>query len=150
MKALQNRIPPPVVMLTSALVMWLMPQSLQQREPWRAAAALFVVGLAGGLGFSALRAFRRANTTVDPIHINRASALVTTGIFRFTRNPMYLALALLLVAWALWCRGLWVWCGPLAFVVFIDRLQIIPEERAILERFGADYQRYCQRVRRWL
>jgi protein-S-isoprenylcysteine O-methyltransferase Ste14 len=99
---------------------------------------------------SAIRAFRRANTTVNPVHVERASALVTSGRFARTRNPMYVAMALLLAAWAAWLCQPAPLLGPLVFVLFIARFQIIPEERALAAIFGADYAAYKNRVPRWL
>jgi len=63
---------------------------------------------------------------------------------------MYVALTLLLCAWAAWLEQPLAALGPLAFALFIDRFQIVPEERAMLARFGADYDAYRQRTRRWI
>ena len=80
----------------------------------------------------------------------RASALVERGIYRHTRNPMYLGLLCLLLGWTL-ALGQWAaLLGPLVFVVYITRFQIVPEERVLLAHFGAAYDDYRQRVRRWL
>ncbi len=98
----------------------------------------------------ALRAFVQAGTTVDPVNIDRASVLVTDGIYRMTRNPMYVAMALWLVAWALWLGGALVWAGPVFLVLWLDLFQIRPEERAMAAQFGAPYLAYKSRVRRWL
>ena len=146
---LQNRIPPPILTLVLALVMgpaagWPTPVALR----WTLAFGVFMA--AGAFGFPALRAFRRARTTIDPVRIDRASTLVTTGVYGWTRNPMYVALGLLLSAWALFLGGLWVWVGPLVLVLWLDRLQILPEEAAMEARFGAAYATYRARVRRWL
>lgn len=146
---LRNRIPPPILTLGLALVMglatgWPEPEILR----WTLAFMVFMA--AGTFGFPALRAFRRARTTIDPVRIDRAAALVTTGVYGRTRNPMYVALVLLLSAWALVLGGLWVWAGPLALVLWLDRLRIRPEEAAMAARFGSDYSAYRARVRRWL
>jgi protein-S-isoprenylcysteine O-methyltransferase Ste14 len=113
--------------------------------------------LAGGFALVAalftvmgILAFRRARTTIDPIHIERASTLVTRGIYRLSRNPMYVALVLLLCAWTAFLASPWAVLGPLACAAFINRFQIRPEEAALLERFGEDYAVYCRRVRRWI
>jgi protein-S-isoprenylcysteine O-methyltransferase Ste14 len=128
--------------------MW--PMGAEDGSVRRTAAALAAFVLAGAFGLPALRAFRQAATTIDPVRIDRASALVTGGIYRATRNPMYVSLTLLLVAWALWLGGWWAWAGPVALVLWLDRFQIRPEERAMEARFGAAYLRYKAQVRRWL
>ena len=79
-----------------------------------------------------------------------ASALVRSGIYRTTRNPMYVGLLLILVAWAVLLSSVWTLLGPLVFVLYITRFQIIPEESALSALFGADYAAYQSSVRRWL
>jgi protein-S-isoprenylcysteine O-methyltransferase Ste14 len=97
-----------------------------------------------------VREFRRAQTTVDPRYPERSSQLVSSGIYRRTRNPMYLGMLLCLVAVAVYLQHLLPWFVLPAFVVYMGRYQIRPEERAMLNAFGADYEAYCNRVRRWL
>jgi protein-S-isoprenylcysteine O-methyltransferase Ste14 len=142
------RIPPPILTLVVALAMW--PTGAGDGPLGRMAAALAAFVFAGAFGLPALRAFRKAATTIDPVRVDRASALVTGGIYRVTRNPMYVSLTLLLAAWAFWLGGWWVWAGPVALVLWLDRFQIPPEERAMEARFGGEYLRYKARVRRWL
>ena len=106
--------------------------------------------IAGGFGLTAVGAFRRSGTTIDPVHIERASSLVTSGVYRITRNPMYVSLTLMLVAWALWLDGPWVWAGPPLLVLWLDRFQIRPEEQTMAARFGEAYHSYRGQVRRWI
>ena len=94
--------------------------------------------------------FRRARTTVNPLRPANSSALVTSGIYRHTRNPMYLGMATLLAAWATWLGTPWALFGIVAFVAWITRFQIIPEERVLANLFGADFAAYRARVRRWI
>ncbi len=79
-----------------------------------------------------------------------ASSLVVTGIYKVTRNPMYVGLSFLLLAWAVFLWSAWALLGPLVFLAYIFRFQIAPEERALATLFGADYSAYKARVRRWL
>ena len=150
---LQKRIPPPFVMLLTALAMGLAGSGspspiISGWLPTTVAAALALAAV--WFGSSAIRAFRRANTTIDPVHVERASALVTSGIFARSRNPMYVAMALLLAAGAAWLCQPAPLLGPLTFVMFISRFQIVPEERALASLFGAYYVAYNRRVPRWL
>ena len=105
-----------------------------------------------GLAFSAagILAFRRSRTTVNPTTPDKATSLVSSGVYRITRNPMYLGLACVLVAWAVFLSSAWALFGPLAFVLYIGRFQIAPEERALAKLFGSEYAAYRARVRRWL
>ncbi|WP_028313044.1 methyltransferase family protein [Derxia gummosa] len=154
MHRLELRLPPPVVCLLVAAAMWFAARHpLGAPPPTLAAVAVlqWPCALAGALlDLSALLGFRRARTTWHPHRPQAASALVTGGIYRVTRNPMYLGLALLLVAWALRLGQLLPWLGPPLFAAWITRFQIVPEERALAAKFGADWVAYRMRVRRWL
>ena len=79
-----------------------------------------------------------------------AESLVCTGVYRLTRNPMYVGLLLLLIAWAIYLSSAWALLGPLAFVQYMNRFQIGPEEKVLEELFGDAFSRYRQKVRRWL
>lgn len=92
----------------------------------------------------------RARTTLNPVQPERAGRLVTHGPFAHSRNPIYLGDALLLLGWALWLGDWSALLGLAGFVVWIDRLQIAAEERALTQRFGDAYRQYCAQVRRWL
>lgn len=114
-------------------------------------AIAFAVGAIGlSLDAIALVHFLRSRTTVNPLKPDSASALVTGGIYRFTRNPMYLGLATLLLAWAIYLGNLAALAGVPLFILYMNRFQIAPEERALEARFGAEYRLYRARVRRWL
>lgn len=110
------------------------------------ATAAASVGLAG----AAAGQFRAHRTTVEPFDPSKATALVVTGPNAVTRNPMYVGMAGLLVANAIRLRD-WRALLPLAaFVGYIDRFQVAAEERALAEKFGADYAAYRRAVPRWL
>ena len=92
----------------------------------------------------------RHRTTINPMQLHRTSVLVTGGIYRWSRNPIYLADLLVLCAWLIWL-GAWMnvaWI--IAFVAYITKYQIIPEEESLQTRFGEEWQRYRGRVRRWV
>lgn len=108
----------------------------------------FVLG--GLFGFPAFIAFGRAKTTIDPVHIDRASVVVTSGVYRYTRNPMYVGLTCLLLSWSAFLASPWTLLGPLFFALYITRFQIVPEERMMEAKFGAAYLNYKRRVRRWI
>ncbi|MEM8799772.1 MAG: isoprenylcysteine carboxylmethyltransferase family protein [Pseudomonadota bacterium] len=151
--SLELKVPPPVVAMVSAFAIWGLAQSVPE-------LAVNVPGqrLVGGLvalcglllGFVALGLFKRYNTTFTPVAPQKSSALVTTGIYRMTRNPMYLGLAVILLGWTIalgTIAGLFLIAG---FVAYITRFQIVPEEAALRQIFGEDFTAYCRRVRRWL
>ena len=107
---------------------------------------------AAGLTFDLLGilAFRASRTTINPLKPERASALVTGGVYRVTRNPMYVGMTLLLLAWACYLAAVLPFVGPVLLVLYLTRFQIQPEERVLQGIFGAAYASYAARVRRWL
>ncbi len=154
MSALELKIPPPLVAAAVAGAMvaasvWL-PPVLALPPAVRVGAALVLAAVGACFDVAGLLAFRKARTTVNPMTPDKATAVVSTGVYRVTRNPMYLGLVLMLLALALYLASPWALLGPLAFGAFITRFQIRPEERALAARFGAAYTAYCARVRRWL
>lgn len=152
MRALEHKIPPPVVALLLGVAMWLVARStaaLPVSLAWRGTIAgiLSVFGiLVAALGEMA---FLRAGTTSNPLKPQAASAMVSSGVYRFTRNPMYAGVACLLLGWASFLAVPWSFLGPILFIAFITRFQIIPEERALKSKFGPDYVEYQRRVGRW-
>lgn len=95
-------------------------------------------------------AFRRVGTTVNPLRPATSSVLVTHGVYRYTRNPMYLGQATVLAGAMLYLQNLTALLAVPLFVLYISRWQIMPEERALSARFPEAYAAFCQRVRRWL
>ena len=117
---------------------------------WSAPLSIVITTLGLALAVVGGRAFFKANTTINPIDPSETTALVTSGIYRFSRNPMYLGFLLILLAWAFFLgSGLSFVMLPI-FVVFITRYQIDAEERVLEEKFGEVYQRYRAEVRRWI
>lgn len=146
-------IPPPVVVAIVGLLMWAINETLafgkiksDLQQP--IALALLVIGLL--LMAVAVGYFIAARTTINPLRPSRASSLVTTGLFAISRNPIYLGDLLILAALAVWFGNVPNLALLALFVCYINRFQIIPEERALAQRFGEAYHTYCSRVRRWL
>jgi protein-S-isoprenylcysteine O-methyltransferase Ste14 len=140
-------------MLAAAACMWALHRWLPLGHwiaaPWNRLGAL-PAAVAIAIVVAALRGFHRARTTVNPMDPSKATRLVTDGVFRISRNPMYLGLLLLLIGWALWLGSASVWLMPPLFAIAITRLQIVPEERALDRLFGAQYLAYRDDVVRWI
>lgn len=118
--------------------------------PGRLALAFIVLALGLTVVVAGVFEFRRARTTVDPMHPEKATAVVDSGVYRITRNPMYLGMLLTLIAWAVFLANPLTLAGPVLFILALNRLQIGPEERALTQRFGDPYGVYLRRVRRWI
>lgn len=144
---------PPLALVAIAaaamgLLAWLVPVPEFMFKPAMALAGA-LVGLGAAIAVAGVLAFRRARTTVNPMTPDASSAIVRTGIYRLTRNPMYLGFLLALVGWALMLGTLLALVPVAAFVAWMNRFQIEPEERALRRKFGDDYADYLRRVRRW-
>jgi protein-S-isoprenylcysteine O-methyltransferase Ste14 len=134
--------------------MWIVASTLPPLLPLPASVRIptaVILALAGvAIGLSGVISFRRAQTTVNPLKPETSTSLVCTGIYRITRNPMYLGMLAVLLAWAAYLPSVWALLGPPAFALYITRFQIIPEEGALHSLFGAAFVEYTHRVRRWL
>ena len=145
------RVPPLALLLLAFAVQWLLRGQLAFRAPWPLDVLALLFAAAGAaICLLGVRAFHRAQTTVNPLQPETATALVTRGIYRFTRNPMYLGFTLVLLAAALYLRSVAALLVVPVFVAYLTAFQVIPEERALAARFGAAFAAYRQRARRWL
>lgn len=154
MTFLESRIPPPLLGALTGLVMWLCTAqgalANVGQSPLRMVAVVLLVLLGAGISLVGIGSFRRAKTTVNPLQPERASHLVSSGIYQVTRNPMYLGMLLALLGWATALASWWALLGPLAFALYMTYFQIRPEERALMKLFGAEFKAYQSKVRRWL
>ena len=130
-------------------VAWALP-ALGFELPYRVATAVATGAIGILIDLAGLFQFLRARTTINPLKPDNASALVIGGIYRWTRNPMYLGMATLLLAWGLWLANAGALAVILLFVAYLNRFQIAPEERALEARFGNEFAAYRARVRRWV
>jgi len=153
MHVLELKVPPLALVLLMAALMWLAAWALPALGFMLPGDYLFSVSLlvAGtvisGLGVAS---FRRAKTTVNPMKPDSSSSLVTSGIYRWTRNPMYLGFLLGLLGWAIFLSNALAFLLLPVFVVYINRFQIEPEEKALAMLFGKPFANYKSHVRRWL
>lgn len=147
------KIPPAAVMLFFGFLMWIIDRYLApvffeiSLPNWISDIGI-IIALA--FGFFGLIEFYRHKTSVDPHKPDGASALVCSGIYKFSRNPMYVALLFLLAAFGLKLGNILVLAILPFFVLYMNRFQIIPEEEALLKKFGKEYETYSLCVRRWI
>jgi protein-S-isoprenylcysteine O-methyltransferase Ste14 len=154
MCTLELKIPPVAVFLAFAAAMWLIPYRIPTATnfyfSFRMPISLIMTFAGAFFAVAGIFAFRKSHTTVNPIKPETASKIVANGVYRFSRNPMYVGLLFVLAALAVWL------CSPLAFlflpafVMYMNRFQILPEERALRAKFGSEFNAYKMSVRRWL
>jgi len=146
-------LPPPLVVALLAAAMWGLDRAFPAGRiafAGQQSLAVALLALAAALMAAAVVSFASAKTTINPLRPANASHLITTGVFRWSRNPIYLADLLLLAAWAVWLGNFANVVWLVVFVAYINRFQIRPEEAALSRLFVAEYATYCARVRRWL
>lgn len=153
----EHRIPPPVIDAGCAWLMWALAQALPAAQLWPRAggawvwgAALGLAALGGAVAMAGVWACRQDRTTINPMAPQRVRVLVTHGVFRHTRNPMYLGMLLVLAGWAVWLGHALAWVGLPLSVALLTVLQIRGEERVLGLHFDPAYAAYRQRVRRWI
>ena len=149
---MELKLPPAIVFLLFGFIMYLLSEFL----PFgyfdffgRLLLSKILLGLAILIGIIALIQFFKAKTTIDPTEPVKTSILVNSGVYKFTRNPMYLALLISLLALGVVLGNAFNTLIAAAFVGYMNRFQIIPEERILLNKFGRSYKEYCTLTRRW-
>ena len=148
---LKNKIPPPIVTLVfAALIYFSSEWSPSIVFLGQNLISLFLMMLGFLVLLIAISAFIKLKTTINPLKPEAATSLITTGIFKLSRNPMYLGMLLLIIS-------LWIKTGDVlgfilvaGFIAYLNYFQIFPEEQAMKRLFSDKYKTYCQQVRRWL
>lgn len=150
--ALELKVPPLALVFLFSALMWLASaySAFTIALPWRSVFALILCTLGFAIVSAGVLAFRRAKTTVNPLTPEATTTMVTSGIYRFTRNPMYLGFLLVLAGWAMYLSNLLAFALLPLFVLYMNRFQIVPEERALCAKFSPAFTSYKGSVRRWL
>jgi len=153
MKASQLNIPPPIITILCAACMWLIAKltpNYSHEYPFCKSAA-FIISIFGGIiSVLAMYSFFLAKTTINSVKLNTTSSIVVSGIYSYTRNPMYLGLLLVLFGWFLFLSNIFAAIVIPLFILFMNYFQISPEEKALELKFGQAFVLYKSKVRRWL
>jgi protein-S-isoprenylcysteine O-methyltransferase Ste14 len=147
------KVPPVVVLLVALIAVYIHDQlfplgNILGESRYMLAQVLFALAIF--IAIAGIVSFKRAKTTVNPVQIEKASNLVTSGMFRITRNPMYLGMLLLVIGFAIRLDNPIALIWAVVFQQYMNRFQIFPEERMLAFLFGDAYENYMTRVRRWL
>jgi len=147
------KIIPPIQVAIFALLMWFINKasgikhlnfSQQENMSW----CIFLIGVS--IVATAVYAFKKSNTTTNPLHPEKTSKLVITGIYKYTRNPMYLGMLFVLLTYAIRLGNLYSFIVLPLYVWYITTFQIKPEEEALKKLFGEEFSNYTKSVRRWI
>jgi protein-S-isoprenylcysteine O-methyltransferase Ste14 len=153
LQALELKIPPLLLVAVFGLTMFgatrLVP-TLSFAAPGSSVVAAVLAAVGAITVVAGVVAFRRQRTTVNPTTPGATSSVVSSGVYSWSRNPMYLGFLLILAGWAVYLSSAAALALLLAFVAYIQRFQIKPEERILLEKFGPEFAAYMKRVRRWV
>ena len=153
MNTLELKVPPLVLVLMLAVIMWFAAMQLPSLAftlPGRHGLTVVISGVGILFLLAGVYQFQKAKTTVNPITPAAASAIVTSGVYRISRNPMYVGFLLALTGWAIFLSHPLPFLLLPVFVAYMNRFQISPEERVLSAKFGDEYDSYKQGVRRWL
>ena len=148
---MKTKIPPPILALVMIVLIYLSSFFIESTTfNYQGSLSVLVLILGLACAIPSFKLFARYKTTISPLKPSDATALVTEGMYRYSRNPMYLGLLLLTIASTIWFG---TWFGiiiNILFIFLINFLQIIPEEEALLAIFGEEYEEYKKNVRRWI
>lgn len=152
LNALELKVPPLALVVLFGALMWLVSASsgFAIPLPWRSTLAILCCSVGSAIVLAGVVAFHRAKTTVNPLTPEAASTMVIGGIYRFSRNPMYLGFLFILTGWAIYLSNVLAFTFLPLFVWYMNRFQILPEECALSEKFPQDFTAYTSSVRRWL
>ena len=150
---LELKVPPVLIVVITAVLIYVLGTAAPDLD-FTFNSKLFVTPLLVVAGLAAsqigVNTFLKRGTTTNPMNPGKASALVTSGVYSFSRNPMYMGMLLALGGWAVWQENYLAFLSLPVFVLYMNRFQIKPEERVMEKKFGEEYRTYKSNVRRWL
>jgi len=148
---MNNKIPPPIVTFICGMAIFFSRSFFNQFFNYNNnIISLFLLVFGLSIFILAIKAFSRQKTTVNPLEPRQASSLVISGIFKFSRNPMYLGMLIILLSISFKFNLIGGIVISLFFYLFITKFQIIPEEEAMNELFGDEFIEYSNKTKRWI
>jgi protein-S-isoprenylcysteine O-methyltransferase Ste14 len=156
MKNLELKCPPPIVMMICAIISLVASQKSLEFIQLQVSTfeslvwplVFFIAGIV--VAVAGVKEFKQHHTTLNPLHPEKTSSLVTSGVYQLTRNPMYLGLLIVLLGWGDLLDSFLAFSGALIFFLYMSAFQIKPEEDMMKEKFDQGFTQYCSQVRRWL
>jgi len=153
MANLELKIPPVALSVIVALFMWIVFMQIPQGSiylPYKLLLVTIFLSIGILIALAGVISFHKAKTTVNPTRPNASSSIVDSGVYRISRNPMYVGFLFILIGWAIALSNILVFAFLPLYVLYMNRFQIIPEEKILSSKFGDEYLTYKKSVRRWL
>ncbi len=144
---MELKLPPPILFLLAVAFIYWLPKIALPLANWLSYLFIFT-GII--IAIASLYPFYQHKTTINPHRPEQSVHLITYGIYRFSRNPMYLSLVCFLLAFTFWQQQALGFLVIIGFIAYLNRFQIQPEERILKQKFGQDFLQYQQKVRRWI
>lgn len=153
MSNLNLKIPPVAQGIIALMLIWVLDRHMPIFHidiAFKEAVSMVIICMGGLVGVLAVAAFIQMRTTVDPRYPGKARRLVVIGVYKYSRNPMYLSIVLVLFGISIYLGAISSLLVPFLFVAYINQFQIVPEEQMLEQKFGKEYLKYAKHVRRWI
>ena len=146
-----SKIPPPFVVLILVISTFFSSNKIDLIYiPFQTLISIFILFIGILILINPVLKFKRSKTTINPIKFKKVNKLVTSGIYKYSRNPMYLGLLMIVVSSSIYYLNIYSILTPLFFYLWINRFQIKREENFLIEKFGKEYLSYKNKTRRWI
>ena len=146
-----SKIPPPLVVLILVISTFFSSKKIDLIQiPFQSLISIFILSMGILILLNPVLKFKKSKTTINPIKFKKVNKLVTSGIYKYSRNPMYLGLLMIVISSSIFYLNIYSISTPLFFYLWINRFQIKREEVFLTEKFGEDYLSYKKKTRRWI
>ena len=146
-----SKIPPPLVVLILVISTFFSSKKIDLIQiPFQTSISIFILSIGILILLNPVLKFKKSKTTINPIKFKKVNKLVTSGIYKYSRNPMYLGLLMIVISSSIFYLNIYSILTPLFFYIWINRFQIKREEIFLTEKFGEDYLSYKKKTRRWI
>ena len=146
-----SKIPPPLVVLILVISTFFSSKTIDLIQiPFQTLISIFIFSIGILILINPVLKFKKSKTTINPIKFKKVNKLVTSGIYKYSRNPMYLGLLMIVISSSIFYLNIYSILTPLFFYLWINRFQIKREEVFLTEKFGEDYLSYKKKTRRWI
>ena len=146
-----SKIPPPLVVLILVISTFFSSKKIDLIQiPFQSLISIFILSIGILILLNPVLKFKKSKTTINPIKFKKVNKLVTSGIYKYSRNPMYLGLLMIVISSSIFYLNIYSILTPLFFYLWINRFQIKREEVFLEEKFGQEYLSYKTKTRRWI